>query len=42
MLPKSVPSTPTDPGPRFALSSVPTTAAPTVPTASFLRVEPLV
>ncbi|MFQ6329963.1 SDR family NAD(P)-dependent oxidoreductase [Nocardia sp. CWNU-33] len=42
MLPKTVPSTPTDPGPRFVLSSVPTTVAPTVPTASFLRVEPLV
>ncbi|MFE7799653.1 SDR family NAD(P)-dependent oxidoreductase [Nocardia sp. NPDC057440] len=41
MLPKSAPSTSTDPGPRFMLPSAPTTPAPKLPTASFLRVEPL-
>ncbi|MFD0364918.1 SDR family NAD(P)-dependent oxidoreductase [Nocardia sp. GCM10030253] len=42
MLPKTVPNTPADPGPRFVLPPVPTAPAPKMPTASFLRVEPLV
>ncbi|MEV0296266.1 SDR family NAD(P)-dependent oxidoreductase [Nocardia sp. NPDC050710] len=41
MLPKTVPSTSADPGPRFVLPPVPTGPAPKVPAASFLRVEPL-